>query len=123
MKICLADTYTFKKHKDDQEFLDFVKKLNEFLTKLICDTRYLVYLEGETERAYEFKLEYLSDVLETTEGMFSAIATITNFLMQFLENNEILAVVLIIFRRLYNFFPTYRKHLEDPMVLIFINVL
>ena len=43
--------------------------------------------------------------------------------MQFLENSEILAVVLIIFRRLYNFFPSYRKHLEDPMILIFINVL
>ena len=60
----LGDTYTFKKSVDKPDFLEFIKKLNEFLTKLVCDTRYLVYLEGETERAYEFKLEYLSDVLE-----------------------------------------------------------
>lgn len=31
--------------------------------------------------------------------------------------------VLIIFRRLYNFFPKYRKSLQDPMLAIFVSVL
>lgn len=58
-----------------------------------------------------------------TEGMFSTIACITNFMMQFLDNEEILGFTIIIFRRLYNFFPHYRKHLEDPIVIILIQVL
>lgn len=57
------------------------------------------------------------------EGMFSTIALITNFLMQFLDNADILGYCVIIFRRLYNFFPHYRKHLEDPIITILTNVL
>lgn len=58
-----------------------------------------------------------------TEGMFSTIATITNFIMQFLDNEEILGYCIIIFRRLHNFFPQYHKHLEEPIINIMINVL
>lgn len=31
--------------------------------------------------------------------------------------------MIIIFRRLYNFFPHYRKHLEGPITIILIKVL
>ncbi len=55
--------------------------------------------------------------------MFASIATITNFLVAFIDDTDILVHVLIIFRRLYNFFPKYRKSLEDPMLAIFLSVL
>ena len=58
-----------------------------------------------------------------TEGMFSTIATITNFMMQFLEQTEVLGYTMITFRRLFNFFPHYRKHLEDPIIMILISIL
>ena len=65
----------------------------------------------------------MGEMLEKTEGLFSTIATVTNFLIQFIDTNEILGYCLIIFRRLYNFFPHYRKHLEDPLILIGLTVL
>lgn len=55
--------------------------------------------------------------------MFAAIATITNFLIAFVDDTDILVHVIIIFRRLYNFFPKYRKSLQDPMLAIFTSVL
>jgi hypothetical protein len=59
----------------------------------------------------------------STDGMFSTIATITNFIMHFIENEEILGYCIIIFRRLYNFFPHYREHLEKPIFIILVQVL
>lgn len=43
--------------------------------------------------------------------------------MQFIDNDDILAFCVIIFRRLYNFFPKYRKHLEDPIIIILVAIL
>jgi hypothetical protein len=77
----LADTYFFKSNKDKPEFLAFVNKLNEFISKMICDTIYLVHAEGEYEEAIQYRIEHLADILESQEGMFAAIATITNFLI------------------------------------------
>ena len=43
--------------------------------------------------------------------MFGSIATITNFFMNFLDETDILVHLLIVFRRLYNFFPKFRPYL------------
>lgn len=75
------------------------------------------------EKPKEYELEYLGGVLTSMEGMFGTIASITNFLMQFTDNQEILGYTFIIFRRLYNFFPTYRPHLEEPIIIILIKIL
>lgn len=96
--------------------------IKDFLLCQIVDTQFSL-IEGSGCEAREFKLEYLGDVMVSTEGMFSTIACITNFMMHFLDNEEILGYSIIIFRRLYNFFPHYRKHLEDPIVQILIAVL
>jgi hypothetical protein len=55
--------------------------------------------------------------------MFASIATITNFLIHFIDENDLMVHIIIIFRRLYNFFPKYRKNIEDQMLAIFLGVL
>ena len=55
--------------------------------------------------------------------MFASIATVTNYLINFLDDTDLVVHILIDFRRLYNFFPKYRKKLEDPMLTIFTAVL
>lgn len=89
---------------------------------MVCDTHYLIQFD-QSSPAQEFRLEYLGDILEKKEGMYSTIATITNFLMQFPDDHQILASTFIILRRLYNFFPKYRKNLEEPLILILVNIL
>ena len=91
------------------------------MLKIICDTHYLVKMENGQINLYE--LDYHGYILTSTEGLFATIATITNFLMQFLENNTILSYTLTIFKRLYNFFPNYRRHLEGPIIILFVNIL
>lgn len=55
--------------------------------------------------------------------MFASIATVTNYLINFLDDTDLVVHILIVFRRLYNFFPKYRKNLEEPMLTIFLAVL
>lgn len=92
-------------------------KLCDFLNKIICDTRFLIdmppeeELNKEGERPKKYRAEYFGDVLEQQEGMFGSIATITNFFMNFLDETDILVHLLIVFRRLYNFFPKFRPYL------------
>ena len=103
-------------------------KIKNFLCSMIFDTRYSIILEAKDSKIgvkaiHEYRIEHLGEMLEKTEGLFATIASITNFLIQFIDTNEILGYCLIIFRRLYNFFPHYRKHLEEPLILIFLTVL
>jgi len=67
--------------------MTFVMKLFDFVNKIIVDTRYLIKNDGgpntnySKEKLIEYRLDYIGDLLENTEGMFSTIATITNFMM------------------------------------------
>ena len=88
----------------------------------ICDTHFEIILDHNKSPEY-FELDYSGNVLTHMEGMFGTIATITNFMMQFLNNNTVLGFCVIIFRRLYNFFPHYRNHLEQPIVILLSRVL
>jgi hypothetical protein len=94
--------------------------LKEFMLCLICDAFYQMQINSDLK---EYKLEYQGDIMVATEGMFATIAAITNFFMHFIDLNEVLGYCIIIFRRLYNFFPHYRKHLEDPITIVLIQVL
>lgn len=93
--------------------------LKDFLLCQIVDTHFSL-VEGSNRKPKIFKLDYLGDIMIQQEGMFSTIATITNFIMQFIDNEEILGYCIIIFRRLYNFFPHYRVHLEKPIIIILV---
>ena len=92
------------------------------MLSVICDIKFHIFLPNSTA-CHEYELEYQQENLTQQEGMFACIATITNFMMQHLDNNTILGYLVIIFRRLYNFFPKYRKHLEEPIVIILTNIL
>ena len=92
------------------------------MNRLICDTRFLIEIPGTTI-PIEYRVDYFGHILEHTEGMFASIATVTNYLINFLDDTDLVVHILIIFRRLYNFFPKYRKKLEDPMLTIFHAVL
>ena len=76
-----------------------------------------------SDETTSFELDHLGETLTGMEGLFSTIATITNFMIRFTDNQNVLGFLIIIFRRLYNFFPHYRKHLEGPITIILIKVL
>ena len=105
--------------KDDPLRHEFVKCLIDLLP--IFDSFVNVELDNGSQQY--FKVDYISDQLTQMEGLFGTIATITNFLMLFQEDTEILEATLCIFKRLYNFFPNYRKHLEHPILNILASVL
>ena len=71
----------------------------------------------------EFVVDFQSEILENTNGMYAPIATIMNFLMQFTERTDILVFILQTFKRLYNSFPIFRKNLEDPLISCFVSIL
>ena len=92
------------------------------MNRLICDTRFLIEVPGN-HTAIEYRVDYYGQILEHTEGMFASIATVTNYLINFLDETDLVVHILIVFRRLYNFFPKYRKNLQEPMLTIFVAVL
>lgn len=94
------------------------------MNRLICDTRFLIEMpDRETDKVKSYRVDHYSDVLENTEKMFGAIATVTNYLVNFLDDNDLVVHILIVVRRLYNFFPKYRKELEKVMTSVFVAVL
>jgi hypothetical protein len=93
---------------------------------LICDTHFQVILdEGHQTQtdAQSYQLEYIGGILTNMEGLFATIATISNFLMKFSDKVSVLNKLMAITKRLYNFFPHYRMHLEDTIIMTFIKVL
>lgn len=97
-------------------------QIKDLMLGCICDTHFEITMDHNKGPEY-FELEHLGDVLTHMEGMFGTIASITNFMMQFLKNNTVLGYCIITFRRLYNFFPKYRKHLEQPIMILLSRVL
>lgn len=120
--MCLGDIQNFKLKRDSSDFKLFTTNLIEFLNRLICDHLFLLEIP-EFPKPVLYRVEYFGELLETTDGMFASIATITNFLIHFIDENDLLIHIIIIFRRLYNFFPKYRPNLEDQMLAIFLGVL
>ena len=102
--------------------MEFISLLKDFMLNIICDKNFLIVLETDPA-PIEYELEYLGEQMVNTEGMFATIATVTNFMVQFLDNQEVLGFTIIIFRRLFNFFPHYRPHLEEPIIMIMLKVL
>lgn len=92
------------------------------MNRLICDTRFLIEMP-DNDKVRPFRVDHYSDILENTEKMFGAIATVTNYLVNFLDDNDLVVHILIVVRRLYNFFPKYRKELEKMMMSVFVAVL
>ena len=92
------------------------------MLSVICDTHFDIII-GHNSQVEEYELEFLGDNLTTMEGLFAPIATVTNFLIQFLDSNIILGYMVITFRRLYNFFTHYRKHLEGSILIILDKVI
>ena len=122
LQACLGDVQNFKNKRTTPEFKDFNTILLDFMNRLICDTRFLIEVPGNLN-AIEYRVDYYGQILEHTEGMFASIATVTNYLINFLDETDLVVHILIVFRRLYNFFPKYRKNLQEPMLTIFVAVL
>lgn len=98
--------------RDSSDFKLFATNLIEFLNRLICDHLFLIEIP-EFQKPVLYRVDYFGELLEQTDGMFASIATITNFLIHFIDENDLMVHIIIIFRRLYNFFPKYRKNIED----------
>lgn len=62
------------------------------------------------------------EVLHSQEGLYSSVALIVNFFLSFPKKITLQQTVLTIFRRLYNQFPVFRKPLEDPLIMVLINI-
>lgn len=107
-------------------FNDLAKGISDFLLNIICEQEFKIKMDDDPfskNEPMEFEIDYLGQAVTSMEGMFSTIASITNFLMQFIDDHHILGSTIVIFRRLYNYFPNYRKHLEEPIIMILVRIL
>ncbi|CDW84927.1 fyve and coiled-coil domain-containing protein 1-like [Stylonychia lemnae] len=119
--------------------------LSNFLTAMIFDTEYLVEIDkdilsqtlngrdyinadvqgGQIDTSKEtilYQLTEQKEALEQSEGLYSSIALIINFFLSFPKNINLQSTVLTVFKRLYNSFHVYRKNLEDPIIMVLINI-
>jgi hypothetical protein len=101
---------------------------------MIFDTEYLVELDKEilmpsqnpppqSEKILKlYQLTEQKEILENSEGLYTSVALIINFFLSFPKRILLQSTVLTIFRRLYNSFPVFRKNLEDPIIMVLINI-
>jgi hypothetical protein len=69
-----------------------------------------------------FQLTEQRDILQNTEGLYSAVAMIVNFFLSFPRRIELQTTVMTVFKRLYQSFTIFRKNLEDPIIMVLINI-
>ena len=69
-----------------------------------------------------FQLSEQKEVLENSEGIYTSVALIINFFLSFPKKIALQQTVLAVFKRLYNSFPVFRKNLEDPIIMVLINI-
>eukprot|EP00347_Sterkiella_histriomuscorum_P002082 403369545 len=124
--------------ESDQEVFN---ALSNFLTSLIFETDYLVELDrdilggsqGQTQPISSpnkdsnkviklFQLTEQKEVLENSEGLYTSVALIINFFLSFPKRIQLQSTVLTVFKRLYNTFSIFRKNLEDPIIMVLINI-
>jgi hypothetical protein len=60
--------------------------------------------------------------LQNCEGLYSAVALIINFFLSFPKKIALQKTVLRVFKRLYGCFQIFRKNLEDPIIMVLINI-
>jgi hypothetical protein len=102
---------------------------------MIFDTEYLVEISKEIlyvnsdqidkRTGSEVRLYQLTEqkeTLENSEGLYTSVALIINFFLSFPKKIALQTTVLTVFKRLYNSFPVFRKNLEDPIIMVLINI-
>jgi hypothetical protein len=93
MRVLLGDVSNYKKNMRLPIFNDLAKDISEFLLNLVCELQFKIKMDDDPFSKYEameFEIDYLGTILTSMEGMFSTIASITNFLMQFIDDKIIL---------------------------------
>jgi hypothetical protein len=68
-------------------------------------------------------VDFHGETLQSMNAIYSPVAIIINFFMQFTDKLDLLGYVLQLFKRLYNIFPSFRKNLEDPILSCLFNTL
>jgi hypothetical protein len=105
---------------------------------MIFDTEYLVELDNDLvnqvqdvqrfankqggKEFYLYSLTEQRETLENQEGLYSSVALIINFFLSFPKKVTLQSTVLSIFKRMYTSFPVFRKNLEDPIIMVLINI-
>lgn len=69
-----------------------------------------------------YTLAEQKEILESTEGLYTSVALIVNFFLSFPKKIGLQGAVLQIFKKMYNTFPMFRKNLEDPIIMVLINI-
>mmetsp|Transcript_10133 Transcript_10133/g.10087 ORF Transcript_10133/g.10087 Transcript_10133/m.10087 type:complete len:241 (+) Transcript_10133:122-844(+) len=128
------------KEDDDEVF----SQLTFFLQSVIYETDYLIEInkelisDSEEEKkiepvqsrdghykSTEIKMYHLSEqkeILVNTDGLYTSIALIINFFLSFPKKILLQGNVLFIFKRLFHSFPQFRRNLEDPIIMVLINI-
>lgn len=108
--------------QEDPLFEEFFTQLRILLSQIIFDAHIVVQTKvGDTDALAntEYTVQLQSDILEGAQGLYSPLATVINFLMNFRERPDIMGFVLQILKRMFNTFPTFRKNLEEPVSISF----
>jgi hypothetical protein len=69
-----------------------------------------------------YVLSEYKEYLQGQDGLYTSVALIINFFLSFPKKISLQQSVLTIFKRLYNSFPSFRKSLEDPIIMVLINI-
>lgn len=69
-----------------------------------------------------YSLTEQREILENQEGLYTSVALIINFFLSFPKRIQLQFTVLSVFKRMYASFPVFRKNLEDPTIMVLINI-
>jgi len=84
MRVLLGDISNYKKNKGKFIFNELANSISEFLMNIICELQFKIKMDDDPfsrNEAMEYEIDYIGQVVTSMEGMFSTIASITNFLM------------------------------------------
>lgn len=117
--------------EQDTEIFD---SLSTFIKALVYESNYFVEVEssliltpkqGETDPLklrQLYSLAEYKEYLQNQDGLYTSVALIINFFLSYPKKIGLQQTVLTIFRRLYSSFHSFRKSLEDPIIMVLINI-
>ena len=56
-------------------------------------------------------MQYIDEAIEKNQQMIGTAITVIKFFLNFLDDPDVLVILVVLLRRFYNFFPDFRNDL------------
>ena len=114
---------SFKVSSNSAEFQKFANLLADFISMMIGDIRFALIKEQESKEPRFYFLEHFKSIIEDDQSIFGTVWVVIKFFLNFDDNLDVLTILVVILRRLFNFFPDQRAQLEDPIMRVLFGCL